>query len=385
MQMYIVTLVSFFALFFPQETAALIASPAARAIVPLSQPTLRSLPHRVDICGNTPRSLLHHDPKEYSMCGGNNSIKSTYNSLLVCSDQAYCLGGEPCHGYYCNEYHDLRASTTISLTETAITSGAGPGLETVAAVVFAGGIAWYLASQNEATAAILFQPPPQKPEGSREDDHSCKDQGEEPDCDNGGGNNPWGLCSRHCTDITAGPCEEQNCPKDKTASCPAQDCNGNDSSLQCTAKGKLKGCQCCPEKLPKCPADDFKSDEEKDEDMCKADKFKGRPCKNPDFESMDKKEDTSPFGLHGAASNQPREPKEYCKCGDNRATIWSVAPEATAPCRWSPESRGIAATFSTPAPAPTPPPAPASPSPATPNSNTCQNICGAMICFERCD
>ncbi|KAH4079575.1 hypothetical protein HBH61_240930 [Parastagonospora nodorum] len=364
MQMYIVTLVSFFALFFPQETTALIASPAARAIVPLSQPTLRSLPHRVDICGNTPRSLLHHDPKEYSMCGGNNSIKSTCNSLLVCSDQAYCLGGKPCHGYYCNEYHDLRASTTISLTETAITSGAGSGLETVAAVVFAGGIAWYLASQNEATAAIVFQPPPQKPEGSREDDRSCKDQGEEPDCDNGG------------------PCEEQNCPKDKTASCPAQDCNGNDSSLQCTAKGKLKGCQCCPENLPKCPADDFKSDEEKDEDMCKADKFKGYPNIIPGYQ---KKEDTSPFCLHGAASNQPREHKEYCKCGDNRATIWSVAPEATAPCRWSPESRGIAATFSTPAPAPTPPPAPASPSPATPTSNTCQNICGAMICFERCD
>jgi hypothetical protein len=43
------------------------------------------------------------------------------------------------------EYKGLRASTTITLTETATATGAGSDLETVAAVVFAGGVAWYLA------------------------------------------------------------------------------------------------------------------------------------------------------------------------------------------------------------------------------------------------
>jgi len=44
-----------------------------------------------------------------------------------------------------DEYKGLRASTTVTLTESATASGADSGLETVAAVVFAGGVAWYLA------------------------------------------------------------------------------------------------------------------------------------------------------------------------------------------------------------------------------------------------
>ncbi|QRC94771.1 hypothetical protein JI435_431170 [Parastagonospora nodorum SN15] len=60
-----------------------------------------------------------------------------------------------------SEYHDLRASTTISLTETAITSGAGPGLETVAAVVFAGGIACHrhksLKAPEKMTIAVKIK------------------------------------------------------------------------------------------------------------------------------------------------------------------------------------------------------------------------------------
>lgn len=44
-----------------------------------------------------------------------------------------------------SEYKGLRASTTVTLTESATASGAESGLETVAAVVFAGGVAWYLA------------------------------------------------------------------------------------------------------------------------------------------------------------------------------------------------------------------------------------------------
>ncbi|EAT77767.1 hypothetical protein SNOG_14915 [Parastagonospora nodorum SN15] len=225
MQMYIVTLVSFFALFFPQETTALIASPAARAIVPLSQPTLRSLPHRVDICGNTPR------------------WRALPRILF--------------------EYHDLRASTTISLTETAITSGAGPGLETVAAVVFAGGIACHrhkslkapekmtIAVKIKARSLIATMAVATTPGGYVRAETGRTDPAKN-------------KTAQRIKPLVAPP---------KTAMAMTPACNAPP--------------KCCPEKLPKCPADDFKSDEEKDEDMCKADKFKGRPCKNPDFESMD--------------------------------------------------------------------------------------------------
>lgn len=46
-----------------------------------------------------------------------------------------------------DEYKGLRASTTITLTESATQSGKNE-LETVAAVVFAGGVAWYLACMS---------------------------------------------------------------------------------------------------------------------------------------------------------------------------------------------------------------------------------------------
>jgi hypothetical protein len=42
-------------------------------------------------------------------------------------------------------YKGLRASTTVALTESAFASAADSGLGTVVAVVFAGGVAWYLA------------------------------------------------------------------------------------------------------------------------------------------------------------------------------------------------------------------------------------------------
>jgi hypothetical protein len=254
--------------FMPQGFAALVPSPAARALLPRSQPTEWSLPHRVTVGGEIKPSrrnlelemkrqakqipfafcpeFFKDDPKQCSMCGGDSKVKGTCNNLLVSGDQSFCPGGKPCRGYYCmcsdnggpdnspkvtmtsavngetgtvvwepmtlDEYKELRASTTVTLTETATASGADGGLETVAAVVFAGGVAWYLAckyrqmsarmtdklmliAQNAAAAAIVFQPPPQKPEGSREDDTTCKNNGNKPDCDDCGGNTPSGLCS----------------------------------------------------------------------------------------------------------------------------------------------------------------------------------------------
>lgn len=46
-----------------------------------------------------------------------------------------------------DEYKGLRAATTVTLTETATATGAAGGVETVAAAVFAAGVAWYLACE----------------------------------------------------------------------------------------------------------------------------------------------------------------------------------------------------------------------------------------------
>lgn len=44
-----------------------------------------------------------------------------------------------------DEYNDLRTSTSVTFTESATASDADSVLETVVAVVFAGGVAWHLA------------------------------------------------------------------------------------------------------------------------------------------------------------------------------------------------------------------------------------------------
>ena len=201
MKSYKLIVISILTPLFSQGLATLLPSPAARAIVPRSQPTEWSLPHRVEVNGAIKPSrryleldakrqvkqipfafcpeFFEGDPKLCSMCGGDSKVKGTCDNLLVSGDQASCPGGKPCRGYYCkcsdnggphnspkvtitsvvngetgtviwepmtiDRYKSLRASTTVTLTESATASGAGSGLETVAAVVFAGGVAWYLA------------------------------------------------------------------------------------------------------------------------------------------------------------------------------------------------------------------------------------------------
>ncbi|KAH7084166.1 hypothetical protein FB567DRAFT_603906 [Paraphoma chrysanthemicola] len=300
-----------------QGFGALLPSPAARAIAPRSQPTSWSLPHRVQTGSLTqpPRSkpqieskrqnqqipfafcpeFFNEDPKVCSLCGGDSNIKGTCNNLLVSGDQSFCQGGKPCRGYFCkcsdsggpdnspkvtmtsvvdgetgiviwepmtlDEYRNLRAATTITLTEIATTTGAGSEAETVAALVLAGGAAWYLACSQEA-------------------DQSCKNHEEKPECESCGGYSPLGLCmsgnQQNC------PCEEQECPKDVPPMCPAQDCDGTDSTLKCAAKGKLKGCQCCPDKPPQCDADDCNGDD-KDKPQCQSGRFKGYSCETIQF------------------------------------------------------------------------------------------------------
>jgi hypothetical protein len=54
------------------------------------------------------------------------------------------------------EYSGLQASTTVTLTESATSSG-DSSIETAIAVVYAGGIAWWLA--GELNTAVIFPHP----------------------------------------------------------------------------------------------------------------------------------------------------------------------------------------------------------------------------------
>jgi len=201
MKSYNIIVISLLTQLFSRGIAVTFPIPAARAIIPRSQPTQWSLPHRVEVNSaikpsrrylelETKRQMkqipiafcpeaFNREPKLCSMCGGDSKVKGTCDNLLVSGDQSYCPGGKPCRGFYCkcsdnggpdnspkvtmtsvvngetgtvvwepmtlDEYKGLRASTTVTLTESATASGADSGLETVAAVVFAGGVAWYLA------------------------------------------------------------------------------------------------------------------------------------------------------------------------------------------------------------------------------------------------
>ncbi|GME51414.1 hypothetical protein GTA08_BOTSDO07479 [Neofusicoccum parvum] len=58
---------------------------------------------------------------------------------------------------------------------------------------------------------------------------------------------------------------------------------------------------------------------------------------------------SKPWCLYGAAPKQTREPKSYCQCGTNYATMYSVAKGGT-PCPYAPTSHPSATiVFSTPA------------------------------------
>jgi hypothetical protein len=183
------------------------AAPAARIVVPRALPTSWSLPHRVFVGATTAQQpilrsnkilnnreagqqipfqwcpeFFGNPPKLCSQCGGDSQVKVTCDDILVSGPQVHCgpVSLDGCLGYYCKcsdnggpdnspkvtsttivhgqtatavwepitlaEYKSLRASTTVTLSETATASRASE-VETVVAVVFAGGIAWWLAGE----------------------------------------------------------------------------------------------------------------------------------------------------------------------------------------------------------------------------------------------
>lgn len=101
--------------------------------------------------------------------------------------------------------------------------------------------------------------------------------------------------------------------------------------------------------------------------------------------------ETEPCCLARAAPNQPREPKEYCQCGSDYATLYSVASTGTNPCPFDASSTGAVITVSTPTRAPSTTAASASSTSSlassTPmaNSTSCNHgWCGSPSCEPPC-
>ncbi|KAE9363334.1 hypothetical protein N431DRAFT_524257, partial [Stipitochalara longipes BDJ] len=210
---------------------------------------------------------LGRPPKICDWCGGDNYHHGICNNILISGRQTVdCLNsGLGCSGYYCKcthdgvdhnpqitsstvvsgqsgtviyepltlpQYSNLRSHTTVTLTElaTATVSDEAGTLETVLAVVFAGGLTWLAVN-------------------AKDDDRSCKSNPEE-ECPNCGGSNGLGLCSSG--DQAGCPCEEkQNCPNEPPR-CSDTQCGGDNGQSQCTASGEIHGCTCCPDNAPLC-------------------------------------------------------------------------------------------------------------------------------------
>ncbi|RYP21066.1 hypothetical protein DL765_002473 [Monosporascus sp. GIB2] len=218
-------------------------------------------------------------------CGGDSYEHGKCNDLLLSGrqwDQRCFTSGDFCSGYYCEcthegkphnpqvtstavvdgqtgtviyepltltEYAKLRASTTVTVTGSpTATSSGDSSLETMLAVVFAGGLTWLAVSESGGAAAIAaIRPPNKKPEDAKDDDKSCEP---EPECKDCGGSDGVGLCSSG--DKTGCPCEEkQNCPNEPPK-CSDQKCGGDNGQSQCAGEGETKGCLCCPDEIPDC-------------------------------------------------------------------------------------------------------------------------------------
>ncbi|KAH8164209.1 hypothetical protein CIB48_g4019 [Xylaria polymorpha] len=234
---------------------------------------------------------LGRPPKMCDMCGGDSYHHGICNNILLSGRQTYnCANhGFGCQGYFCKcthdgedhnqqitsstvvngqtgtviyepltltEYSNLRSHTTVTLTEiaTATYSDDAGGMETALAVIFAGGIAWIVASESGGAAAIAaIEPPSEKPEDAKDDDPECKSNPEE-ECPKCGGDDGHGLCSSG--DQAGCPCEEkQNCPNEPPR-CSDDECGGDNGESQCSASGEIKGCTCCPDTPPLCSDDD---------------------------------------------------------------------------------------------------------------------------------
>lgn len=112
------------------------------------------------------------------------------------------------------QYNNLRESMTTSIT---LSAESGRPAATVAAVIFAGGVAWYLSGLVGGEAAALTVPKDGGP--GHQDDDACK--GDKPKCKDCGA--VRGICISPKAGCT---CEEEKCPETKP-SCDAAKCKGD--------------------------------------------------------------------------------------------------------------------------------------------------------------
>ncbi|KAI9682232.1 MAG: hypothetical protein M1817_000286 [Caeruleum heppii] len=155
-------------------------------------------------------------------------------------------------------YADLRQSITTTLLSTSTATDGATVVETAAAVVMAGGVAWILAGYvgDAAIAEAVLEAPKEAGE-DHQDDKSCPTP--QKACSDCGGKE--GMCTTG--DATGCVCEEKGCPESpppcdeacaaKDGKCTAGDNNGCDCNAECPAK----------DQMPQCVDEDCKGGEDK--------------------------------------------------------------------------------------------------------------------------
>lgn len=136
----------------------------------------------------------------------------------------------------------LRQAITTTITETTTATDGKTEIEIAAAIVFAGGVSWFLASLvGDAAAGEVIEPPTTEPD--HPNDSKCPDPAQKcSDCTGVGG---------MCTTGSASGCACQNiaCPTSQPK-CSDTTCADN-AQNKCTASNK--DCDCTPDEP--CPDD----------------------------------------------------------------------------------------------------------------------------------
>ncbi|KAI1373222.1 hypothetical protein F4677DRAFT_462401 [Hypoxylon crocopeplum] len=227
-------------------------------------------------------------PKPCDKCGGDSRVSGQCDRVLLTGDQELCpfpgkvtsittvngqAGTVVWEPKTIAEYSRLRASTTATFTDLVDSTDGESELATVVAVVVAGGIAWWAASQNGAAVAIAaISPPSELPGDGRGDDERCKKDPKE-DCQDCGGGDNLKLCisgpELGC------PCDEnQHCP-DEPPRCTEPQCGGDNGRSQCSTSGSINGCTCCLDGDLDCTNADCNGNEDL---FCQGQKFAGCGC-----------------------------------------------------------------------------------------------------------
>lgn len=136
-------------------------------------------------------------------------------------------------------FTNLRQSITTTVTMSPTQSDQPAA--TAAVVIFAGGVAWYLASVI-GEAAILNGPPDEA--GGHPDDARCPTP--KTKCADCGGAN--GICTSPNGGCACDDSPQETCPQEKPA-CEAELCKGDENN-KCTVENQ--GCDCQPPE-PSCP------------------------------------------------------------------------------------------------------------------------------------